>query len=94
MGQQDQAILNLNQYENDAVSCSHDTVRAKFDHFLQNWQSHVKWTGPQIYEQLPSISVICAGMGTTGTMTGLGQYFKTAKPSVTRLGYVDLCLPL
>jgi cysteine synthase len=31
---------------------------------------------------------MCAGMGTSGTMTGLGQYFKQAKPSVTRLGYV------
>jgi len=28
-------------------------------------------------------------MGTAGTMTGLGQYFKQAKPSVKRLGYVD-----
>ncbi|KAF9768446.1 hypothetical protein IL306_014266 [Fusarium sp. DS 682] len=32
------------------------------------------------------INVICAGMGTSGTMTGLGTYFKDAKPSVYRLG--------
>ncbi|KAF2826886.1 cysteine synthase-like protein B [Ophiobolus disseminans] len=51
-----------------------------------NWQSHVKWTGPQIHKQLPGIDIICAGMGTAGTMTGLGQYFKQAKPSVKRLG--------
>ncbi|KAH8731929.1 tryptophan synthase beta subunit-like PLP-dependent enzyme [Phaeosphaeriaceae sp. PMI808] len=51
-----------------------------------NWQSHVKWTGPQIHKQLPDISLVCAGMGTAGTMTGLGQYFKHAKPSVKRLG--------
>lgn len=51
-----------------------------------NWQSHVRWTGPQIHKQLPGINLLCAGMGTSGTMTGLGQYFKDAKPSVTRLG--------
>ncbi|PHH62157.1 hypothetical protein CDD81_7531 [Ophiocordyceps australis] len=51
-----------------------------------NWKAHVKWTGPQILRQLPEITLICAGMGTSGTMTGLGTYFKDAKPSVFRLG--------
>ncbi|KAF4451835.1 cysteine synthase A [Fusarium austroafricanum] len=51
-----------------------------------NWNAHVKWTGPQIYKQLPEINVICAGMGTSGTMTGLGTYFKDVKPLVYRLG--------
>ncbi|UNI14203.1 hypothetical protein JDV02_000857 [Purpureocillium takamizusanense] len=51
-----------------------------------NWKAHVKWTGPQILKQLPEINVICAGMGTSGTMTGLGTFFKEAKPSVYRLG--------
>ncbi|KAL1988614.1 hypothetical protein VTN96DRAFT_9009 [Rasamsonia emersonii] len=51
-----------------------------------NWQAHVRWTGPQIFRQLPHINVICAGMGTSGTMTGLGTYFKQTKPSVYRLG--------
>ncbi|KAL2866890.1 putative cysteine synthase B [Aspergillus lucknowensis] len=52
----------------------------------KNWQSHIRWTGPQILKQLPEINVLCAGMGTSGTMTGLGTYFKQAKPSVMRLG--------
>lgn len=51
-----------------------------------NWKSHVRWTGPQIFKQLPEINVLCAGMGTSGTMTGLGTYFKATKPSVMRLG--------
>ncbi|KAM0558245.1 hypothetical protein ACHAPJ_004933 [Fusarium lateritium] len=51
-----------------------------------NWNAHIRWTGPQIFEQLPEINLICAGMGTSGTMTGLGTYFKDAKPSVYRLG--------
>ncbi|KAK7414820.1 hypothetical protein QQX98_006335 [Neonectria punicea] len=51
-----------------------------------NWKAHVRWTGPQILTQLPEITLICAGMGTSGTMTGLGTFFKTSKPSVYRLG--------
>ncbi|KAH1490832.1 hypothetical protein KXX42_009350, partial [Aspergillus fumigatus] len=51
-----------------------------------NWGAHVRWTGPQILKQLPEINVLCAGMGTSGTMTGLGMFFKENKPSVLRLG--------
>lgn len=50
-----------------------------------NWQAHIRWTGPQIFRQLPEINVLCAGMGTSGTMTGLGTYFGKEKPSVMRL---------
>ncbi|KAJ5199003.1 hypothetical protein N7472_004207 [Penicillium cf. griseofulvum] len=52
----------------------------------KNWRAHVRWTGPQIFKQLPEINVLCAGIGTAGTMTGLGTYFKEVKPSVLRLG--------
>lgn len=55
---------------------------------LQNWKGHVRWTGPQIHKQLPDINVIAASMGTSGTMTGLGTYFKGAKPDVYRIAYV------
>ncbi|KAJ5929580.1 hypothetical protein N7454_006530 [Penicillium verhagenii] len=51
-----------------------------------NWQAHIRWTGPQIFKQLPEINVLCAGMGTSGTLTGLGTYFKSVKPSVRRIG--------
>jgi cysteine synthase len=51
-----------------------------------NWESHVRWTAPQIHRQLPEITLICAGMGTSGTMTGVGKYFQNHKPSVFRLG--------
>ncbi len=89
MAEEDPSVLNANQYENDAVSHRlHFEPKEDFLIGFENWQSHVKWTGPQIHEQLPHINLICAGMGTSGTSTGLGQYFKHAKPSVTRLGYV------
>ncbi|KAK8197429.1 putative cysteine synthase B [Phyllosticta capitalensis] len=51
-----------------------------------NWQAHYRWTGPQILKQLPHINILCAGMGTSGTMTGLGTYFNDAKPSVLKVG--------
>ncbi|KAK8168341.1 tryptophan synthase beta subunit-like PLP-dependent enzyme [Phyllosticta citrichinensis] len=53
-----------------------------------NWQAHYRWTGPQILRQLPHINVLCAGMGTSGTMTGLGTFFNDAKPSVVKVGSV------
>lgn len=65
---------------------SDDTVNPNQYENDDNWQAHVSWTGPQILKQLPEINVLCAGMGTSGTMTGLGTYFKRSKPSVLMLG--------
>lgn len=67
--QQDDTLVNLNQYENDL-----------------NWGAHERWTGPQILKQMPSLSVLCAGMGTAGTMTGTATYMKREKPSVATVG--------
>ncbi|KAJ7835561.1 tryptophan synthase beta subunit-like PLP-dependent enzyme [Mycena olivaceomarginata] len=52
----------------------------------ENYESHMRWTGPQIMKQLPSISVFAASIGTSGTMTGTGLYLKSVKPSVARVG--------
>ncbi|KAJ6577922.1 tryptophan synthase beta subunit-like PLP-dependent enzyme [Mycena capillaripes] len=52
----------------------------------ENYESHMRWTGPQIIKQLPSISVFAASIGTSGTMTGSGLYLKSVKPSVARVG--------
>ncbi|CAE7102532.1 unnamed protein product [Rhizoctonia solani] len=52
----------------------------------QNSEAHVRWTGPQIYAQLPKISVFAAAVGTSGTMTGTGSYLKTVRPDLVNLG--------
>ncbi|KAJ7470928.1 tryptophan synthase beta subunit-like PLP-dependent enzyme [Mycena latifolia] len=52
----------------------------------ENYESHMRWTGPQIIKQLPNISVFAASIGTSGTMTGTGLYLKSVKPSVARVG--------
>ncbi|ERF76812.1 hypothetical protein EPUS_07992 [Endocarpon pusillum Z07020] len=52
----------------------------------QNYESHQRWTGPQILDQLPEIDVFCTGMGTAGTMTGTGTFLKQNKPNIIRVG--------
>ncbi|KAF2674408.1 cysteine synthase-like protein B [Microthyrium microscopicum] len=51
-----------------------------------NWRAHYKWTGPQILQQLPDLNVLCCGVGTSGTMTGIGKFLGEQKPSVVRVG--------
>ncbi|KAF9014726.1 tryptophan synthase beta subunit-like PLP-dependent enzyme, partial [Hymenopellis radicata] len=53
---------------------------------FQNFESHMRWTGPQLLKQLPELKVFAASIGTSGTMTGTGLYLKEKKPSVTRVG--------
>ncbi|KAI3621449.1 cysteine synthase [Moniliophthora roreri] len=52
----------------------------------ENWEAHVRWTGPQILKQMPNLSVFAASIGTSGTMTGTGLYLKDKKPSAKRIG--------
>ncbi|VUC23400.1 unnamed protein product [Clonostachys rosea] len=53
---------------------------------MDNPDSHVRWTGPQLMAQLPEINVFCSGMGSAGCITGVGKYLKDKKPSVTVVG--------
>jgi cysteine synthase len=47
-----------------------------------NAQAHYEFTGPEILADLPSVTHVVAGLGTTGTLMGVGRYFRDAKPSV------------
>lgn len=48
-----------------------------------NPKSHYETTGPEIYEQLKgNITVFAAGLGTTGTLMGVGQFLKEKIPAV------------
>lgn len=51
-----------------------------------NWRSHLRWTGPQVWRQLPEVGLFCMGMGSTGCITGAGRYLKAQKPSIRVLG--------
>ncbi|CAE6444884.1 unnamed protein product [Rhizoctonia solani] len=51
-----------------------------------NWESHVRWTAPQILKQLPEVKVFATSIGTSGTVTGCGLTLKKHKPDITRVG--------
>jgi cysteine synthase B len=47
-----------------------------------NAAAHYDTTGPEILADLPSVTHFVAGLGTTGTLMGVGRYFREHKPSV------------
>lgn len=47
-----------------------------------NPKAHVEGTGPEIYRDCPEITHFVAGLGTSGTLIGVGTYLKSVKPSV------------
>lgn len=49
---------------------------------LSNREAHYNATGPEILRQFPDVDVIVAGIGTGGTVCGIGKFFKEKKPSV------------
>ncbi len=42
--------------------------------------AHYEGTGPEILADCPEIDVFCAGLGTSGTLMGVGRYLKEHKP--------------
>ena len=47
-----------------------------------NAEAHYLGTGPEILEDLPEVTHVVAGLGTTGTLMGLGRFFGDKKPEV------------
>jgi cysteine synthase len=55
-----------------------------------NWKSHERWTGVQIYKQLPKINILCTTVGTGGCITGTGSYLKNQNPAVKVVGVCNV----
>jgi [CysO sulfur-carrier protein]-thiocarboxylate-dependent cysteine synthase len=47
-----------------------------------NADAHRDTTGPEILADLPEVTHVVAGLGTTGTLMGLGRFFREHKPDV------------
>ncbi|MFT7840903.1 cysteine synthase [Saccharothrix sp. BKS2] len=47
-----------------------------------NAAAHYRGTGPELLEDLPTITHFVAGLGTTGTLVGVGRYLREHKPDV------------
>ncbi len=44
--------------------------------------AHYEGTGPEIWRDCPDVDVFVAGLGTSGTLMGVGRFLKERKPSV------------
>jgi cysteine synthase len=47
-----------------------------------NADAHYRTTGPEILRDCPEITHFVAGLGTTGTLVGVGRYLRERKPDV------------
>lgn len=47
-----------------------------------NARAHYETTGPEILADLPEITHFVAGLGTTGTLMGVGRYLREQRPDV------------
>jgi [CysO sulfur-carrier protein]-thiocarboxylate-dependent cysteine synthase len=49
---------------------------------LANAEAHYETTGPEIWRDLPEVTHFVAGLGTTGTLMGVGRYLKEQRSGI------------
>ncbi|HEY4227523.1 MAG TPA: cysteine synthase family protein [Candidatus Limnocylindrales bacterium] len=74
---------------NGAITLARDLVRrdprfVMADQYANpaNPRVHEETTGPEVLEAVPELDVFVAGLGTGGTLTGVGRFLRRAKPGV------------
>jgi len=59
-----------------------------------NPKVHYEKTGPEIYAEVPDINLIIAGIGSGGTISGVGKFLKEKNKSIEVIGIEPLASPL
>ena len=63
-------------------------------HNRDNPDDHYKTTGPEIYAELKDVDIFVAGIGTGGTLSGIGSYLKDQNPNVKVYGIEPEASPI
>ena len=59
-----------------------------------NTKIHYEATGPEIYKELPDVDVVIAGIGSGGTISGIGKFLKEKNENVKVIGIEPKSSPL
>nr|WP_308691519.1 cysteine synthase A [uncultured Terrisporobacter sp.] len=59
-----------------------------------NPRIHYEATGPEIYKELPDVDVVIAGIGSGGTISGIGKFLKEQNENVKVIGIEPKSSPL
>ena len=91
-----EVILSPAQEATDgAIRLAHRILEAEPERYFMpnqyanpaNPEAHYRTTGPEIYRQSGGeVDVFVAGMGTSGTLMGVGRYLREVKPGVRIIG--------
>ena len=78
---------------NELLSTGDYKSLGQFDN-RDNPDYHYKTTGPEIYSELKDVDIFVAGIGTGGTVSGIGSYLKDQNPEVKVYGVEPEASPL